>query len=107
MTERAELAQQLREIAAGPDGECWGPWEEVSEILLKAAVIVSETTLTAELEAMRSTWAESNRCYLEQFNRAEALQAQIDRLMIEHCPHEMTQEQVDNWKRHQKAVSDE
>jgi len=34
----------------------------------------------------------------------EALQAQIDELMLEFCPEEMTQEQVRNWAAHQVAV---
>lgn len=32
----------------------------------------------------------------------EAKQARIDALMLEHCPDEMTQEQTDNWKAHQR-----
>lgn len=32
------------------------------------------------------------------------LQASIDALMLEHCPDEMTPEQVANWERHQNAV---
>jgi len=30
-----------------------------------------------------------------------AQQAQIDQLMLEHCPSEMTAEQLANWKKHQ------
>lgn len=36
-----------------------------------------------------------------------ALQAKIDALMLEYCPDEMTQAQLDNWAAHQKAVSPE
>lgn len=32
----------------------------------------------------------------------QELQATIDRLMLEYCPEEMTQEQKDNWAKHQK-----
>lgn len=35
----------------------------------------------------------------------ERLQAQIDRLMLEYCPDEMTDEQKDNWAKHQRAAS--
>ena len=28
-------------------------------------------------------------------------QAEIDRLMLEYCPNEMTKEQMDNWESHQ------
>lgn len=31
----------------------------------------------------------------------EALQAKIDRLMLEYCPEEMTEEQKANWAKHQ------
>lgn len=34
-------------------------------------------------------------------------QAVIDRLMMEHCPDEMTPEQIDEWKRHQVAAGPE
>lgn len=37
--------------------------------------------------------------------RAERLQAQVDALMLEYCPDEMTPEQVEEWTRHQKAVA--
>ena len=33
-----------------------------------------------------------------------AAQAKIDALMLEYCPDEMTQEQIDNWVRHQRVV---
>ena len=39
---------------------------------------------------------------IERLNQAlAAKQAEIDRLMIEHCPEEMTQAQVDEWAAHQ------
>jgi hypothetical protein len=34
----------------------------------------------------------------------EALQAEIDRLMLEFCPDEMSEEQLAEWARHQRAV---
>jgi len=37
--------------------------------------------------------------YLEQ--QKAAMQAEIDSLMLEFCPDEMTPEQVENWKKHQ------
>lgn len=35
----------------------------------------------------------------------ETLQVRIDELMFEWCPDEMTPEQIENWKKHQKTVS--
>jgi hypothetical protein len=37
---------------------------------------------------------------------AGAKQAEIDRLMLEFCPEEMTPEQIGNWAKHQKPVED-
>lgn len=34
-------------------------------------------------------------------------QAQIDRLMMEYCFKEMTEEQVKEWKKHQRSVKEE
>ena len=36
--------------------------------------------------------------------RAERLQAQVDSLMLEYCPDEMTPEQLAEWEKHQRAV---
>lgn len=35
---------------------------------------------------------------------AEARQAQIDRLMLEYCPDEMTPEQIAEWSKHQRPA---
>lgn len=37
----------------------------------------------------------------------EAQQAKIDSLMLEFCPAEMTQDQLENWRNHQRLVSPE
>lgn len=79
---------------------CWPFLEEIAR--LRAAQ--SESGLQSTLE-------EANRCYLQQFDRAEALQralnakqAELDRVMIEYCPDEMTAEQTANWAKHQRPV---
>lgn len=36
-----------------------------------------------------------------------ALQARVDALMLEFCPGEMTEEQIETWARHQRPASDE
>lgn len=38
-------------------------------------------------------------------NLADRMQASIDLLMLEHCPEEMTEEQLENWELHQIPVS--
>lgn len=47
-------------------------------------------------------------CPNRQIANAEAarLQARIDALMLEHCPDEMTPEQIAEWERHQVPVRD-
>lgn len=37
--------------------------------------------------------------------QVQALQAKIDELMLEHCPEEMTKEQLDEYDKHQVPVS--
>lgn len=39
--------------------------------------------------------------------RASDLQAQIDRLMLEYCPDEMTPEQIENYERNQQALANQ
>lgn len=39
-------------------------------------------------------------------HKLDALQAKIDALMLEFCPDEMTAEQVEEWKSHQKKVEE-
>ena len=39
--------------------------------------------------------------------KADALQAQLDALMLEFCPEEMTEAQKENWARHQRPASEE
>lgn len=45
-----------------------------------------------------------NEVLIQQLNAA---QAEIDELMLEYCPNEMTKEQLDEWARHQRAVSED
>lgn len=33
-------------------------------------------------------------------------QAKIDALMLEYCPEEMTEDQLEEWKKHQKVVEE-
>jgi hypothetical protein len=48
----------------------------------------------------RLHWHDERRSSIE----VAAKQAEIDRLMLEYCPDEMTQEQIENWKRSQSPV---
>lgn len=39
--------------------------------------------------------------------QVDALQAKVDALMLEFCPDEMTEQQIETWARHQRPASDE
>lgn len=53
-----------------------------------------------QLAALRKD-ASSKWAFLEWRDRAEKAEAKIDALMFEYCPEEMTEEQVNEWKKHQ------
>jgi len=38
--------------------------------------------------------------------KLDAKQAEVDALMLEYCPSEMSQEQLDNWAAHQRPVEE-
>jgi len=57
-----------------------------------------------ELERTQQSEREGWRYADELEQERQRLQAVIDRLMLEHCPDEMTPEQIAEWERHQKAV---
>lgn len=75
---------------------------------LKVAFICNHIQET--LDALAATQA----LQIDTFNKMvrlerenAALQARIDELMLEHCPDEMSQEQIDNYAKHQRPVSAE
>ena len=39
--------------------------------------------------------------------KIQSQQAKIDELMLEYCPEDMTQQQMDEWARHQRPVTKE
>jgi len=82
-----------------------------------AAIVVSiyfAQTLERELAALRQQLKDCSAVVdrqQEMLDRnAEQLaskQAKIDALMVEHCPDEMTKEQVEEWKKHQVVKEEE
>ena len=64
----------------------------------------------AEASAERDVWKrraiEAKARVAELEARAAALEAKIDSLMWEYCPDEMTDEQKDNWAKHQVPAED-
>lgn len=62
--------------------------------------ITEEGTKAEAVEWLQKTWNEL--CQTK--HKVQAKQAEIDRLMLEFCPDEMTPEQVDEWNRHQRPT---
>lgn len=55
--------------------------------------------LKEEIERRYNTYAELER-------QLAAKQAEVDALMLEYCPNEMSQEQLDNWAAHQRPAKE-
>ena len=80
--------------------------DQALEALIEAKV-VAERYQNAEkreqaITALREALAEQAEC-----KECGAKQAQIDRLMLEYCPDEMTPEQVQEWVANQKFVQEQ
>lgn len=64
-----------------------------------------------ELEAQRDDFAcrewRAEKARRAAEAKAESLQAQLDALMFEHCPGEMTAEQIERWEACQRVSSAE
>ena len=67
---------------------------------------MTDTTFNKWYEAYAPTAPETlDECVRDAWNAAIAIkQAEIDRLMLEYCPDEMTQEQIVSWYRYQRRV---
>ena len=66
----------------------------------------------ADFQRQRALMAEHHANVMQGFaevaaRKADALQAQLDALMLEFCPEEMTEAQKNNWAKHQRPVSDD
>lgn len=70
--------------------------------------IAAQKQLIAEqnrLNKERQEWALHTSEVIRSLNQQlAAKQAQIDELMLEYCPDEMTTEQLNEWAKHQVAV---
>ena len=44
---------------------------------------------------------------LPRYTSPAAKQAEVDALMLEYCPSEMSQEQLDNWAAHQRPAKED
>lgn len=73
---------------------------------------IAKAAQEADFQRQRAILAEHHTSVMETFakaaaTKADALQAQLDALMLEYCPEEMTPEQMANWARRQRPASDE
>jgi len=88
----------------GQDDETGSPhpitdqWAGLAKLMAPNAVVVG----AALARSLESDLAAANDEITRLRAEVEAKQARIDALMLEHCPDEMTQEQTDNWKAHQR-----
>lgn len=70
-------------------------WKQVYRAMLSAAPTTPTNSLPTH-EQISSDAPTSRKCL-----HCESMQAQIDRLMIEYCPGEMTKGQLEEWERNQ------
>ena len=73
---------------------------------------VAKANREADFQRQRAILAEHHASVMQGFaevaaRKADALQAQLDALMLEFCPEEMTEAQKENWARHQRPASDD
>ena len=82
-----------------------GDGARVTDIMVREAKL-AENAITAVADwRSRAERAEARVAELER--EAAAKQARIDALMLEYCPDEMTPEQVAEWARHQRPISEQ
>lgn len=72
---------------------------------------IAKANREADFQRQRAILAEHHANVMQGFaevaaRKADALQARIDELMLEHCPEEMTEAQKENWARHQQPVKE-
>ena len=67
------------------------------------------TEIIPEMEDMPDWMKEafdSGQFFAECRKKVDHLEYKIDALMMEYCPLEMTNKQMDNWRKHQKLPND-
>jgi hypothetical protein len=74
----------------------------------------SDTPRTDAKTRVIRHWSEAMKWYGEMVQHARQLerelnakQAEVDRLMLEYCPQEMTAEQMQTWASHQRPAQDD
>ena len=94
------------------DGIVYGGMSDAKRLVEKYEAIIEEQKLTIEslnscIGGEGSTTTENLVGFSKFENSIRApLQAKIDRLMLEYCPEEMTQDQLDTWAENQKPIDD-
>lgn len=71
---------------------------------VRRVVTEADRRIRARYVALDTELAQLYEAALNQARTIRAKQAEIDRLMWEYCPSEMTPEQIAEWERHQAAV---
>jgi len=57
--------------------------------------------LQAQIDGFADMWNKQGHEIAKDRRKIKRLQAQVDTLMLEYCPDEMTDDQVRNWGKHQ------
>ena len=73
---------------------------------------IAKANAEADFQRQRAMLAEHHASVMDGFAKvavmkADALQVQLDALMLEYCLDEMTPEQLASWGRHQRPASDQ
>lgn len=91
----------------------WTPIKPEDPSTLRGVKILVETinSMEGELDNAKRRYEDFEQVTLSQMEAFAKLvaskQAQIDQLMLEYCPEDMSAEQVEEWGKHQVPVEDE
>lgn len=70
------------------------------DLILHSNLIGSEVGTVRKIKRLRAESAENERLRTQ----VDVLQAKVDALMLEFCPDEMSEAQLENWARHQQPA---
>ena len=101
---RDEILEQFKRQLIGPVAMSDAPRAEL--LLDNAATSAQELGLLRTVGGEETVLREAVRLnvVLPLERELSAAQAKIDSLMLEYCPDDMTQEQIENWAKHQKVT---
>jgi len=96
-------AETLRSYALAAQAPLIERIKELEKRSNGLSVALAEATEKVDRLSASALGLEHQNAELEKQNAAK--QAEIDRLMLEFCPNEMTPEQIEEWGKHQRLAS--